>query len=111
MVVGVADEEYGQRVGAVVSLRDDDLAVDFIKSRGRKAGVLSLDDLRSDLRSRLSGYKMPTILRVIEGDIPKTASGKVQKKVSGPLYFPPDYERVPEVQVWQRVDRTLSPKL
>lgn len=111
MVVGVADEEYGQRVGAVISLRDDDLAMDFIKSRGRTPGALSLDELRSDLRSRLVGYKLPTILRIITEDISKTASGKVQKKVSGPLYFPPDYERVPEVQVWQRVDRTLSHKL
>lgn len=111
VVMGVADEEYGQRVGAVITLRNDQIALDFLKSLGRKPGELALDELRDDLRSRLVGYKLPTLLRVVKEDIPKTASGKVQKKVLGPSYFPPDYERVPEVQVWQRVDRTLAAKL
>jgi malonyl-CoA/methylmalonyl-CoA synthetase len=43
---------------------------------------------------------MPTLLRVIEGEFPKTATGKVLKKVLGKQYFPDRYVNIPEVQVW-----------
>lgn len=64
-VMGVADEEFGQRVAAVIVLRDT-------------SSSLSLTKLRNDLRASLSGYKLPTLLFVIDS-IEKTASGKVQK--------------------------------
>ncbi|KAL5001039.1 hypothetical protein BDV10DRAFT_199604 [Aspergillus recurvatus] len=88
MVVGVEDEEFGQRVAAVVTLKD-----------GSKARGLSMEKLRGDLRGVLAGYKMPTVLRVVEGDIPKGATGKVQKKVLGPKYFPDGWRGLREVQV------------
>lgn len=62
--MGVADEEFGQRVAAVIVLRDRDF--------------LMLNALRDDLRKSLSGYKLPTLLYLAE-DLPKTVSGKVQK--------------------------------
>ena len=89
MVVGVQDEEFGQRVAALVSLRGD-----------QDVKTLTIDELRSGLRERLAGYKMPTLLRVMEGELPKTATGKVLKRVLGPKYFPPGWEKEPEVQAW-----------
>lgn len=53
MVVGVDDLEFGQRVAASISLREDqDTYSQSANSNGRK---LTIDDLRSDLRSRLAG--------------------------------------------------------
>jgi malonyl-CoA/methylmalonyl-CoA synthetase len=99
LVVGVEDEEFGQRVGAAVSLKDT------------KSKDLSLSTLRQDLRSKLAGYKMPTLLRVVEGEFPKSATGKVQKKTLGPKYFPRNYVEDPEVQVWNSNKRAVSSKL
>lgn len=63
-VVGVADEDFGQRVAALIVPRTQQ--------------DITITQLRNDLRSSLSGYKLPTLLCVME-DLPKTASGKVQK--------------------------------
>jgi acyl-CoA synthetase (AMP-forming)/AMP-acid ligase II len=91
MVVGVEDDEFGQRVAAAVTLKEGML----------KEG-LSLERLRRDLRERLAGYKMPTALRVLEREIPKSGTGKVQKKILGPRYFGDGYRRDTAVQVWER---------
>lgn len=91
MVVGVEDEEYGQRVAATISLKTD-------QNTTRKN--LTLAELREDLRSKLTRYKIPTILRVVNGELPKSGTGKVQKKILGPQFFPPNYRDLPEVQVW-----------
>jgi malonyl-CoA/methylmalonyl-CoA synthetase len=93
MVVGVEDEEFGQLVGALIAVKSS--------AKGQGAAGLTLDQLRSDLRAKLAGYKLPTVLRVVEGELPKGGTGKVQKKVLGPQFFPPGYERIPEVQVWR----------
>ncbi|KAJ9652394.1 hypothetical protein H2198_008363 [Neophaeococcomyces mojaviensis] len=100
MVVGVPDDEFGQRVAAVLSLSDSEAAQKYYQENNRKAGELKLDDLRSDVRNRLAGYKLPTLLRVIEGELPKSATNKVVKKVLGPTYFPPNYSSIQEVQKW-----------
>jgi malonyl-CoA/methylmalonyl-CoA synthetase len=111
MVVGVADPEYGHRVGAVVSLRHDKMARDFYTRHNRKPNALAIDDLRADLRSRLAGYKLPTLLRVIQGELPKSISGKVVKKTLGPEYFPDNFIQNPEVQVWSKSRNAISPRL
>ena len=85
MVVGVDDEEYGQRVAAAIVLRED----------LRKE--LNIDQLRKDLRSSLAGYKMPTLLRIVK-DIRKNATGKVVKKVLVNEVFP--QEGHPDIQRW-----------
>ncbi|KAJ5132582.1 hypothetical protein N7448_006740 [Penicillium atrosanguineum] len=97
MVVGVEDEEYGQRVAATVSLKTD-------QSTTHKN--LTLAELRDDLRSKLTGYKIPTILRVIKGELPKSGTGKVQKKILGPRFFPPNYRELPDVQIWSKENRS-----
>lgn len=111
MVVGVTDLEYGHRVGAVVSLRQDKLAQDYYQTHNRQPGKLDINDLRADLRSRLAGYKLPTILRVTEGELPKSISGKVVKKTLGPQYFPKDYTNNPEVQIWSGSKNIISSRL
>lgn len=100
MVVGVADEEFGQRVGAVVTIKDDqNVYSSGDDTKGRK---LRLDELRQDLRGCLTGYKLPTLLRVMKGELPKGESGKVLKKKLGPELFPcPGWEADAEVQVWR----------
>lgn len=92
MVVPVEDEEFGQRVGAVVTLDN-------------KSGKnnISIDALRDALRGKLPGYKLPTLLRVVRGELPKGPTGKVQKKILGPQYFPvPGWKESVDVQVWRR---------
>ena len=63
LVVGLADEKYGQTVAAVVQPRE-----------GESVG---LDELRSFLRTSLSGYKLPRALALVE-EIPRNATGKAQ---------------------------------
>jgi acyl-CoA synthetase (AMP-forming)/AMP-acid ligase II len=61
LVVGVADENYGQAVSAVVQARGDQRP--------------ELDDLRAFLRPMLSGYKLPRSLTYVD-EIPRSATGK-----------------------------------
>jgi malonyl-CoA/methylmalonyl-CoA synthetase len=62
-VIGVADDEWGQRVCAVVELRD--------------GSALALDELRERLKPRLAPYKVPRELRIAA--LPRNAMGKVNK--------------------------------
>jgi 3-oxocholest-4-en-26-oate---CoA ligase len=61
LVVGVADENYGQAVSAVLQPRG-----------GQRP---SLEELRTFLRSQLSGYKLPRSVTWVE-QIPRSATGK-----------------------------------
>jgi acyl-CoA synthetase (AMP-forming)/AMP-acid ligase II len=61
-VVGLDDEEWGQRVAAVVTLSD-------------KGGELKLKDLRNMLRKSMAPYKIPTVLKVVD-EIPRNKMGK-----------------------------------
>ena len=108
MVVGVADEEFGQRVAALISLHDEELSDAFLETYGDTEYVLTLADIRKDLRDRLAGYKLPTLLRIVDGELPKTATGKVQKKLLGPQFFPVDYQNMVEVQQWVRTSTVLA---
>jgi len=63
-VVGVADEEWGERVSAAVELKPG-------------AG-LELDDLQAWARVLLAPYKIPRALSVV-GTLPRNAMGKVVK--------------------------------
>lgn len=113
MVVGVPDLEFGQRVGAVVTLRSDAIAQRFYTQNRRSPTHLGIDDLRNDARERLAGYKLPTLLRVLDEEIPKSATGKVVKKTLGPEYFPTGeggkggghYRDDKGVQMWTKGER------
>lgn len=108
--IGVADEEFGQRVAVAVKLREDQNI--FASAPGQKGRQLTIDALRKDLRGRLAGYKLPTLLRLLYTELPKTASGKVQKKLLGPQFFPyPGWDRVSEIQIWRPNKLEYSSKL
>lgn len=90
-VVGVEDEEFGQRVGVIVALKPNTLPENKLK----------LDTLRQDLRRELASYKLPTLLRVFPtSELPKGGTGKIQKKILGPELFPSNWRDVSEVQKW-----------
>ena len=61
LVVGVPDERYGQAVTAVV--------------QPREGATPELEELRSFLRTSLSGYKLPRAMTLVD-EIPRHATGK-----------------------------------
>jgi malonyl-CoA/methylmalonyl-CoA synthetase len=63
-VVGVPDDEWGERVGAAVVLTG--------------GATLDLDELRAWASERLAKYKLPTRLVLVES-LPRNAMGKVVK--------------------------------
>jgi len=70
-VVGIEDEEWGQKVAAVVVLDNDN--------------ALDLQTMRNTLKPRIAFYKVPTLLKVVD-ELPKNAMGKVTKKALLPLF-------------------------
>ncbi|KAL9033433.1 MAG: hypothetical protein Q9214_007521, partial [Letrouitia sp. 1 TL-2023] len=68
-VVGVASEQWGQKVAAVVVLKEGQ------EKTGRAGKGWGVMDMRRALRERLAGYKIPQELRVVE-KISKNAMGK-----------------------------------
>ncbi|KAK5302838.1 hypothetical protein LTR99_005795 [Exophiala xenobiotica] len=83
IVVGVDDDEFGQRIAAAVVLNEG-------------ADSLSLPELRSFLRDKLSSYKLPTILRVVR-ELPKTTTLKVPKLLIKKDLFGTDH---PDIRKW-----------
>jgi malonyl-CoA/methylmalonyl-CoA synthetase len=63
-VVGLADDELGERIAAAVIVRD---------GRG-----VDPDALRAWARERLAPYKVPALVRTV-ADLPRNAMGKVTK--------------------------------
>ncbi|HEY0948767.1 acyl-CoA synthetase [Nocardioides sp.] len=61
LVVGVADENYGQAVSAVIQPRGENRP--------------SVEELRAFLRADLSGYKLPRAVTYVD-EIPRSATGK-----------------------------------
>ena len=74
-VVGVADEEWGERVGAAVVLKT--------------SGELSLSDLRAWAKPKIAPYKVPSRLLLVE-DLPRNAMGKVTKQDVKKLFLDQD---------------------
>lgn len=72
-VVGLASEQWGQKVAAVVVLTPQGL------TGGRGGKQWGVMDLRRALKDRLANYKIPQELRVVES-IPRNAMGKINKK-------------------------------
>jgi fatty-acyl-CoA synthase len=62
-VIGIPDEQWGETVCAVVSVRD---------------GVITLDDLRDRLTSQVARYKLPRRLVILDS-IPRNGAGKLDK--------------------------------
>jgi acyl-CoA synthetase (AMP-forming)/AMP-acid ligase II len=67
-IVGLPDPDYGEQVAAVIQVADI-------------AAAASLpDELRSMLLERLAKFKIPTAYKITEGELPRTATGKVLKR-------------------------------
>ena len=72
-VVGLPDEEYGEKVAAVVVTSD---------------GIpLPDEELSRICRERLARYKVPTVFRQV-GELPRNASGKVKRTHLTALFEP-----------------------
>ncbi len=83
-VVGIPDEQWGQRVVAAVVVRD--------------VTVFDKEDLLLFCRQRMAGYKIPKKIVVLDA-LPQTASGKVKRKeVMKLLESPRPIESVPSPQ-------------
>jgi fatty-acyl-CoA synthase len=70
-VVGVDDEQYGQRLAAYVVLREagaNDQPTDAL-----------VDELKAHVKAQLAGYKVPRDVTVLD-ELPRNASGKVMKR-------------------------------
>ena len=65
-VVGVPDEEWGQRIAAVVVVRDDH--------------ELTADEVRAEIRSSLRGSKTPEIVE-FRDELPHTETGKLLRRI------------------------------
>lgn len=73
---------------------------------------LTVQRLRDDMRKMLPAYKLPTLLRVVEGELPKGQTGKVQKKILGPQLFPtPGWQDDPNVQIWKSRSALIKSKI
>jgi len=68
---GVPDAKYGEEVWAAVVLKSDATA----------------DQLRAFCRSRLADFKVPKVIRITSA-LPKTATGKVQRRDLAALFKP-----------------------
>jgi malonyl-CoA/methylmalonyl-CoA synthetase len=76
VIVAVPDIACANQLGALLQLRPG-------------ASQLSLSQLRTDLANSLPAYILPTKLRILqEGEtVPRTATGKVNKKDTLAKYF------------------------
>jgi malonyl-CoA/methylmalonyl-CoA synthetase len=75
-VVGVEDEEWGQRVAAAVTLRPE--------------RSLTLEELREWAKELLAPYKIPTRLMVVDR-LPRNAMGKVTKTAVADWFAAPNH--------------------
>jgi fatty-acyl-CoA synthase len=64
-VFGVEDEQFGQRLKAVVVLR--------------RGASLSEDEVKAHVKSNLAGYKVPRDVEFVD-ELPRTSTGKVLKR-------------------------------
>ncbi|MBI2189571.1 MAG: AMP-binding protein [Acidobacteria bacterium] len=74
-VVGVPDEEWGERVAAAVELKP--------------SATLSLPELQEWAKRRLAPYKVPRAMRVVQA-LPRNAVGKIVKPEVAPLFMASD---------------------
>ncbi|OFW00652.1 MAG: long-chain fatty acid--CoA ligase [Acidobacteria bacterium RIFCSPLOWO2_02_FULL_68_18] len=80
-IVGIADEQWGERVAVAVELQS--------------AAALSLPELQDWAKARLAPYKVPRALRVVEA-LPRNAVGKILKPDVASLFGASDNASGPE---------------
>lgn len=75
-VVGLPHQDYGEEVAAVIQVDAHDLA-----------DAAAPEDIRASLAERLARFKIPTAIRLTEGELPRTATGKILKRELRRRYF------------------------
>jgi malonyl-CoA/methylmalonyl-CoA synthetase len=63
-VLGIDDETYGEKIAAVIVLKEN--------------AALTLEELREFGKDKLAAYKLPTVLKIMEA-LPRNVMGKVVK--------------------------------
>ena len=76
VVFGIADEKYGEIVGAAVAL----------------SAEAAEDELVAHCRERLAAFKVPAAIHVLD-EIPRTATGKLQRRRIADTIYPAEVER------------------
>lgn len=74
-VLGLADEQYGEVVAAVVQVAPENLQDEFAER------------IRSALALKLAKFKIPSLLRLTDKELTRTATGKVLKRELRKQYF------------------------
>jgi long-chain acyl-CoA synthetase len=74
-VIGLPHQEYGEEVAAVIQVAPEDM------------GDQVADEIRQSLSDRLARFKIPTAIRLTEGELPRTATGKLLKRELRGRYF------------------------
>jgi long-chain acyl-CoA synthetase len=74
-VVGLPHQDYGEEVAAVIQVAAKDL------------DSAAEDDIRQSLTGRLARFKIPTTFRLVEAELPRTATGKILKRELRTQYF------------------------
>ncbi|MGN6379142.1 MAG: AMP-binding protein [Gaiellales bacterium] len=70
---GLADDRYGQQVGAAVV----------------PSGAVTDSELRDHCRGSLAAFKVPAKIAVVD-DLPRTPTGKLQRRLVAQMLFPDD---------------------
>jgi long-chain acyl-CoA synthetase len=74
-VVGLPHQDYGEEVAAVIQVAVGDLT------------EAAAEGIRAGLAGRLARFKIPTAIRLTEGELPRTATGKILKRELRQRYF------------------------
>jgi len=74
VVMGVPDETYGERIAALIVLKEN-----------VKKTQVNAEELRKWARDKIAKYKIPELILLVD-DVPKNAMGKVAKKSLVPLF-------------------------
>jgi long-chain acyl-CoA synthetase len=74
-VVGLPHQDYGEEVAAVIQVAAGDLT------------DAAAEEIRASLSGRLARFKIPTAIRLTEGELPRTATGKILKRELRQRYF------------------------
>jgi long-chain acyl-CoA synthetase len=75
-VVGLPHQDYGEEVAAVIQVNAQDLT-----------DATTEADIRASLAGRLARFKIPSAFRLTEGELPRTATGKILKRELRQRYF------------------------
>jgi long-chain acyl-CoA synthetase len=75
-VIGLPDVEYGEEVAAVIQ----------VDPANQSPGLER--ELQSDLSAKLARFKIPTVFRITDDDLPRTGTGKVLKREIRAQFFP-----------------------